>query len=261
MKTAPTWSLSRNRPYVEGCSRASLAQSGSNPSRLTGCDPAAACSARCCSSVLCHRRRRFGQAAVPVVRSVHPQRAELRGQCLDLPAEVVGGESALAELLRQRVRGGGQVHPCVGELGEQPRHQGGVARIVELELVHREQPVSGQSLDGRSKAEHAHQLGDLAERAVRLGAWHGVPQRRQQVGLADAEAAVQVHAGGRRPRWPICGTTSPSAAVRRPRRRTREGSARRPPATVQPDRAGRSRIAPRRTAAAAPGRRSARPRR
>ena len=49
------------------------------------------------------------------------------------------------------------------------------------------------------EAQRADEVGELDERAERLGPPPAVvPQGRQQVGLADAEAAVEVDARGRR---------------------------------------------------------------
>ena len=91
---------------------------------------------------------------------------------MDLAAEVLGGEPSLAELVGQRVGRGGQVHPGLGQLAEQPGHQHGVAGIVELEFVDGQQPVPGQPPDGLVEPERADQVGVFDERAVRLGPRH-----------------------------------------------------------------------------------------
>jgi hypothetical protein len=77
-------------------------------------------------------------------------------------------------------------------LAEQPGHQHGVAGIVQLELVDGQQPVAGQPAHRLGETERADQVGVLDEGPVRLRAGHGMPERCQQVGLADAETAVQV---------------------------------------------------------------------
>ena len=141
--------------------------------------------------------RRLRQSGVTEVRTVDPQRGEPIGQPLDLPAELVGGEPALTELVRQRVRGGRQEHAGVGELAEQPGHQHGVARIVEFELVDGQQPVTGQPLHRFAEPERSDQMGVLDEGAVRLRSGYGMPQRRQQVGLSDAESTVEIDTGRR----------------------------------------------------------------
>jgi hypothetical protein len=87
------------------------------------------------------------------------------------------------------------VHAGVDQLGEQGGDQHGVAGVVELELVDGEQPVPGQRLHRRGEPEGAHQVRELDERPVRAGRRRVVPERGQQVGLADAEAAVEVDAG------------------------------------------------------------------
>ena len=147
--------------------------------------------------VLGDRGGRRGQVAVAVVGPVHAQHLEARRQRLDLAQEVGGGEAALAELVRQRVGGRGQLHAAVGQPGEQRGDQDGVAGVVELELVDADQREVGQPLHRGGEAEGADQAGVLDERAVGLllARRRGlVPERGQQVGLADAEAAVEVDA-------------------------------------------------------------------
>jgi hypothetical protein len=94
--------------------------------------------------------------------------------------------------------------PGVDQLRQQAGHQHRVAGVVQLELVDGEQPVPRQRLDGLREAERADQVGQLDEGAVALRLGGLVPQRGEQVRLADAEAAVEVDAGPslRRPRPP-----------------------------------------------------------
>ena len=131
---------------------------------------------------------------VPVVVAVDAQDLEPGGERLDLTQEVLGGEPALSQRSGQGVRRGGERDPAVGELAQQAGHQDGVARVVQLELVDADEAPGGEGLDGGQEAEGADEVGVLHERAVG-GVLHAdrVGQRREQVGLADAEPAVQVH--------------------------------------------------------------------
>jgi hypothetical protein len=104
----------------------------------------------------------------------------------------VSGEAALSERAGQGVRGGR--NPDAG-----PRPAWTAAwrpapcpGIVELELVDGQQPVSAQRRHGLAEAEGADQVGQLHEGAVRARLRRLVPERGQQVGLADAVAAVEV---------------------------------------------------------------------
>lgn len=136
-----------------------------------------------------------------VVLAVDAQRAEVGGQALDLAQEVDRRETALAELAREGVGGGGQGHTGVDELAEQGRHENGVAGVVELELVDAQQPVAGEGLDGLLEAQGADEVRQLDEGAERLERGlrrGGVPQGGEQVGLADAVAAVEVDTAGAR---------------------------------------------------------------
>ena len=163
---------------------------------------------------------RLGQTAVAVVLAVDAQRAEVRGQALDLAQEVGGGEAALAELAGQRVGGGGERHARVDQLAEQGGDEDGVARVVQLELVDAQQPVAAEGLHGLLEAERADEVGQLDEGAERLELGRGrggVPQGGEQVGLADAVAAVEVDAArARRGPAGFLGRTS-AACRRRPR--------------------------------------------
>ena len=114
------------------------------------------------------------------------------GQPLDLAEEILRGEPALAEAPRQRVAGGREPDAALRQPAEQRRDEHRVAGVVQLELVHAEQPLLAQRLDGGREAERADQVRDLDERPVSLWLRDGVPERGQQVGLADAEAAVEV---------------------------------------------------------------------
>jgi hypothetical protein len=152
-----------------------------------------------------------GQAAVPVVRAVDPAYVEVRGERLDLTEEVDRLEPALAELVRQRVRGRGQLDPGGDQLTQQPGDQHRVTGIVQLELVDADQPVRRKCLDGGAETEGADQVGELDERAVHLRSGGLVPQRREQVRLADPEPAIQIDARLARRRGPTSAKTRPQA--------------------------------------------------
>ena len=141
------------------------------------------------------RRWGLGQPDVPEVGAVHAEGGEPVGQPTDLAAELVRREPALAQLAGQRVGGRGEEHAGVGQLTEQPGHQHGVAGIVEFEFVDGQQPVAGQPLHRFPEAQRADQVGVLDEGAVGLRSRHRVPERCQQMGLADPEPAVQIHPG------------------------------------------------------------------
>src|SRR5690606_14043632 len=131
------------------------------------------------------------------VLAVHAQGLEAVGERLDLALEVLGGEPALAERVGQRVRRRGERDAAVGELAHETGHQRGVARVVELELVDADELLGAQGLDRLVEAEGPHEVGVLDEGAVRDGVGpellgDGVGERGEQVGLADAEAAVEV---------------------------------------------------------------------
>jgi hypothetical protein len=130
---------------------------------------------------------------MPVVGPVHPDRGESRRQPLDLAQEILGSEPILAEPVGQRVRRGRQCHPVLGKTGQQGRDQDGVARVVQLELVDGEQPHAMQCLHKILEAEGASQVCQLDKGGVRLRRRSLMPQRRQQMRLADAEATVQIH--------------------------------------------------------------------
>ena len=130
-----------------------------------------------------------------VVLAVDPQHVEVGRQALDLAEEVLRGEPALPQLVRQRVRRGRQADAGLDELAQQGRHEHRVAGVVELELVDADEAVALERLDGRAEAERADEVGVLDERPEPLGPGHGMPQGGEQVRLAHAEAAVEVHAG------------------------------------------------------------------
>ena len=138
------------------------------------------------------RRRK---AAVAEVLAVDPDDVELVRQHLDLAGEVDGGEAAVAEGARKGVGRRGQLDAGVGQLTHQPGHQHRVARIVQLEFVDAHQLVVAQRIYRLTKGQRADQVGVFDEGAESLRPGNGVPQRRQQVGLADAEAAVEVDSG------------------------------------------------------------------
>ena len=172
------------------------------------------------------RRRGLGQTAVAVVLAVDAQRAEVRGQALDLAQEVGGGEPALAELAGQGVGGGGERDARVDQLAEQGGDQDGVARVVQLELVDAQQPVPGEGLHGLLEAERADQVRQLDEGAEGLERGlgrGGVPEGGEQVGLADAVAAVEVDAAGAGRRLARPSAAEPACACRRRSRAPRRG--------------------------------------
>lgn len=141
------------------------------------------------------RGGRVGQTAVAVVLTVDPQWTELGAQALDLAQEVGGGEAALAELAGQRVGGGGQRHTGIHQLAEQGGDQDGVAGVVQFELVDAQQLVLAEGAYGLLEAERAHEVRQLDEGAEGLllcRGGGGVPQGGEQMGLADAVAAVQI---------------------------------------------------------------------
>lgn len=232
---------------------------------------------RCAARVTCSSVNGagcLGQAAVAVVLAVDAQGAEVRRQTLDLAQEVGRREPALAELARQRVGGGGEGDARVDELAEQGRYEDGVAGIVQLELVDAQQTVARKGLDRLLEAEGADEVRQLHEGAERLERGlgrGGVPEGGEQVGLADAVAAVEVDATGagrglRRLALPEAQEAAPDLAGCR-RRAPRRARPRSPRGRARP-RSGwagsgpgcTSRSAPSRTAAAAPSRRPAGPR-
>ena len=134
--------------------------------------------------------------AVPVVLAVDAQHLEPRGERLDLPEEVLGREAALTERSGQGVRRRRDRDVAVSELTQESRHQHGVARVVELELVDADQVLVAERLDGRGEPERSDEVRVLDERAER-GTLRPerVRERREQVRLADPEPAVEVHRG------------------------------------------------------------------
>ncbi len=136
-----------------------------------------------------------------VVRPVDAHGLENGCERVDFAQKVLRGESALAQLLGQRVRRGRNRDPAFDQLREQPRDQRRVARVVEFELVDAHHHVVGQQLDALDETEDAGQLGQFAERRERRRRRrrrrNPVVARRQQVGLADTEAAVEVEPDAR----------------------------------------------------------------
>lgn len=109
----------------------------------------------------------------------------------------------------------------VGELAQEPRHEHGVTRVVELELVDADEPVGRERVDGLPEAERPDEVGVLDERPERRALSRrgdGVRERGQQVGLADAEPAVEVHGLGLR------AALLPPRRGRRPRDRLRRAA-------------------------------------
>ena len=141
------------------------------------------------------RSGRGRQPAVAVVLAVDPQDVEVGREPLDLAQEVLGRESALPQLVRQRVGRRRQADARLDELTQQRRHEHRVTGIVELELVDADEAIALERLDGRAEAQRTDEVGVLDERAEALRPGDGVPQRGEEVGLADPEAAVEVDAG------------------------------------------------------------------
>ena len=169
--------------------------------------------------------RRLGQAAVPVVLAVDAHRLEVRRQPLDLAQEVVGGEPALARAC-----------PAACSRSPPARTPASRSRVSSVETStvspgssssNSSTQTSGvrrQRLDRVVEAERPDQVGQLDEGGEQLGAGRGVPQRGQQVRLADAVAAVEVDPAGARPP----GLARPSSRLRgrSPTRRRRTPGAR-----------------------------------
>jgi hypothetical protein len=133
--------------------------------------------------------------AATVVESVDAESRELRRERVDLAQEVLGGEAALAESVRRRVGCRGHARAARGELPEKTRHDPGVSRVVELELVDAEQRRALEHARGTRVPERPDEGGVLDEGAEVLAAGRRVPEGREEVGLADAETAVEVEAG------------------------------------------------------------------
>ena len=141
--------------------------------------------------------QRFGrrwQATLPIVRALDSYGGENACQRIDFTQEILGGKPALTELLGQGVRCRGNRNAALHQLGEQSRDQRGVTRIVEFELVDADHRVVGQQVDALDKPEDPGQLRQLTEGGERFEIGIGKPpvDRRQQVGLADPETAVEV---------------------------------------------------------------------
>ncbi len=105
-----------------------------------------------------------------------------------------GGEPALAERVRRRVRGRRDARAAGHELAEEPGHQHRVARVVELELVDADEARAREQLHRLRVAERADERRVLDEGAEVLRPVRDVPERGEEVGLADAEPAVEVDA-------------------------------------------------------------------
>ncbi len=136
-----------------------------------------------------------------VVRAFDADGVENRCERVDFAQKILSGEPALAQLLGQRVGRRRDRDPAFDQLREQPRDQRGVAGIVQFELVDAHHHVVGQQVDALDEAENAGQLRQLAERGERRRRrgrrGDRVVARRQQVGLADAEPAVEVEPDAR----------------------------------------------------------------
>jgi len=188
-----------DRPHAGQAHERGVVQQGAVPARVHRREvpqecaevvegPAGVAPHRRAHDVVGHATRVGDRRAVAVVLAVDPQHLEPGGQRLDLAPEVLRGEAALTERVGQRVRRRGQGHAAVGQLAQEPGHQDGVARVVELELVDGDQPVRREGLDGRGEAEGTDEVRVLHERPVRgpVGA-DGVRERGEQVGLASAD--------------------------------------------------------------------------
>src|SRR5688572_16246937 len=120
-----------------------------------------------------------GTIAVTKVDTVDSQRGELSGHGVDLAKKVLRGEASLPQCIRRGVRGGSDTGTAVDELGQQPGHQPGVARIVQLELVDADQGGPPQGLDSFGITQGTNQSGVLDEGAEVLSALGLVPERGQ----------------------------------------------------------------------------------
>ncbi len=115
------------------------------------------------------------------------------------------------------VAGGGDAGSRGHQLAEHPRHHHGVARIVELEFVDADQGGALQELHRTRIAEGADQGRVLDERAEVLGAGRFVPERGEEVRLADAETAVEVDARLHRLHLLAAAAEQPGRSLRLPR--------------------------------------------
>ena len=105
----------------------------------------------------------FVGATVSIVLTIDAQYVEVCGQSLDLAQEVFGSEASFAEFLGKRVGGRREIHAGVDELAEQGRHQHGVPRIIEFELV--EHPIT---------MVERHELLELVAAHVLVDTLHGI---------------------------------------------------------------------------------------
>ena len=117
----------------------------------------------------------FRGATVSIVLTIDAQYVEVCGQSLDLAQEVFGSEASFAEFLGQRVGGRREKHTGVDELAEQGRHQDGVPRIIEFELVNTDEAVVLQHLDCSSKTQQADEVGVFHESPVGLRSFDAFP--------------------------------------------------------------------------------------
>src|SRR5699024_12878104 len=69
-------------------------------------------------------------------------------------------------------------------------HQHGIARIIELELINTHQRVFLEYFNGSRKAQGTNQIGIFHKRSERFLPWSVMPQRSQEMGFSDAEAAI-----------------------------------------------------------------------
>lgn len=129
------------------------------------------------------------------VFAVDPDDVELVGKDLDFTLEVHGCEAAFAQGTRQCVGGSRQLYAGVGQFAHQAGHQHSVAGIIEFEFVNADKLVVAEGFDGLPERERAYEVGVFNERTEGLGTRRPVPKGGQKVGLADAEATVEVNAG------------------------------------------------------------------
>ena len=215
--------------YFDGCTVARWAMSSSNSSSETAWPrSASACRGVRDVELGVERGRVPLDVAAAVVEAVDAQGLEVRRQRVDLAEEVGGGEAALAERVRRRVRRRRDARAAGHELAEQPRHQHGVARVVEFELVDADEARALEQLHRLGVAERADERRVLDEGAEVLRPVRDMPERGEQVGLADAESAVEVDAGeldARRPlareepARPLCGAPGAGELVQPVERR------------------------------------------
>jgi hypothetical protein len=160
---------------------------------------AVAPSTRCrprADGVVVDGRRRRGQPAVAVVLAVDPHGVKWPASVWISRRKSCAAKRPSPSEPGQRVGGRRDPHARLDQPLQQGRDEDGVTRVVELELVDREQPVPRQRLDRLREAERAHQVGQLDEGAVRARLGAVVPERASRWVLARRAGKPTVSAGG-----------------------------------------------------------------